>query len=115
MTDREREYGRAMDVSMAIATAKLFLFEQIWAKLLPDLRSKLNAKDLDMVRRNVREYVSSLPAADFFVPIEAMRSEDMVKSYLKGQFETTGLLDKIKRDLSERIVTGNRTLSDFLK
>lgn len=83
------KYKAAMDASMMVATAKLFVFNQIWKELehKPEV-GKLNAQDTTMVRRLLREVIAAMDDTLFFFPPDEAGTKnaftDEVKAKLSG-------------------------------
>jgi hypothetical protein len=113
MNKDERWYEDALDVSVVIASAKSFLFAQIWKAIKPRVKKTVSPRNLEMVRRLVREYVSGLPDEDFFISLEVARSKETLEAYLKERFETQGLMERIIREFDEQIARHDKSLRDF--
>ena len=113
MNKDERRYEDALDVSMVIASAKSFLFAQVWKAIKPRMKKTTSPQDLEMVRRLVREIVSGLPDGDFLVPLEVARSKETLEAYLRKRFETEGLVERIIREFDERITRRDKSLKAF--
>lgn len=106
------KYQAAMDASMMVATAKLFVMNQIWKELekKPEV-SGLKAQDVTMLRRLLREVIASMDDELFFFPPDEAGTRDSftleVQRKLVGGVEKK-ILDEFRRQLKAQDPTLSR-------
>jgi hypothetical protein len=114
----EKEFTRykaSQDASMIVATAKLFFFNELWKQISKQVQiGRLPEKDLEMVRRHLREAIASMDDTLFFFPPDDVQSKDAFQRRIKKAFES-GLSEKILGEFNRRVEANDPTLSKYLK
>jgi hypothetical protein len=116
MNEKEfRRYKASQDASMIVATAKLFFFNVLWKEISKrDQVRRLPAKDLEMVRRHLREAIASMDDTLFFFPPDVAKDKDAYERKIKQAFES-GLSERIMAEFKRRIEAEDPTLSKYVR
>lgn len=109
-------YKASLDASVIVATAKLFFFNESWKEISKqDMVGRQPEKDLEMVRRHLREAIASMDDTLFFFPPGEIQGKDVYDSYernLKQVFEKKEFRDKIQAEY-RRVAAEDPTLSRY--
>lgn len=116
MNEKEfRRYKASQDASMIVATAKLFFFNELWKEISKkDQVRRLPEKDLEMMRRHLREAIASMNDTLFFFPPDEAQGEDAYERKVKQAFES-GLSEKILAEFKRRVEAEDPTLSKYFR
>ena len=109
------KYKAAMDASMMIATAKLFVFNQIWRELeqKPEVE-KLRAQDTKMVRRLLREVIAAMDDTLFFFPPDEAGTKNAFTEEVKEKLSGSAR-ERILAEFGRQLRSQDSTLSKYFQ
>ncbi len=116
MSERDfQRYTAASDVGMMVAVAKTMFFTEFWREIQesPKVRP-LRTKDLEMLRRHLKEAVAAMDDNLFFFPPDVMRSETEFRKSINSRLADPDSRRKVLKDLEKRLNSESPTLFSSL-
>ncbi len=109
-----KRYSAALDASMIVATAKLFIFNLMWKELKEREEIRRMPKgEAEMARRHLRQAIASMDDTLFFFPPDETRSKENFNAEIEHRFRT-GLKERILEEFKRQVRSQDPTLSKYL-
>jgi hypothetical protein len=110
-----QKYKAASDVGMMVAIAKTFFFTEFWRELQESSKVRsLRPKNLEMLRRHLKEAVAAMDDNMFFFPPDVAGSEAELRKSINARLADSVSRRNLLKELQRRLDSESPTLFSSL-